>query len=315
MFNRKHPMMSLKRLFERIKGVLYSPSTISKIHERDGDLMRIEEKIDSLIQQVAQLGTEPLTIQPAEPGMFKATQEQKELLTEVKQSESANGLVSTTKQIFENQFLQFESLLSIYNSLPNIKLLPPTRGWAGSPDFLAKIIEVIFKEKPAFILEASSGVSTVIIGLALKLNNHGKVISLDHETRYADITRASVKVNEAESTVIVKHCPLRDYDIIGQSWKWYDIKGVDLTRKVDMLVIDGPPRTTQFLARYPAVPLLHKYFSDKVLILLDDANRDDEVIIVGKWIAFLEASSYKVEVHTFNHFEKGMVLLEVCRLP
>ena len=82
-----------------------------------------------------------------------------------------------------------------------------------------------------------------------------------------------------------------------------------------MLVIDGPPRTTQFLARYPAVPLLHKYFADKALILLDDANREDEVIIVGKWIAFLEASSYKIEVHTFNHFEKGMILLEVCRLP
>ena len=315
MFNRKHPMISLKRIFERIKGVLYSSSTTCRIHERDGDLMRIEGKLDLLTQQLAQLGTKPLANQPAGSGIFKATQVQKELHTEVIQSGLAHDLISITNQRFENQFLQFESLLSIYNSLTNLKLLPPTRGWAGSPDFLAKIIEVIFKEKPAFILEASSGVSTVIIGLALKLNNHGKVTSLDHEARYADITRESVKVNEAQSTVIVKHCPLTDYDIIGQSWKWYDIEGVDLTRKIDMLVIDGPPRTTQFLARYPAVPLLHNHFADKALILLDDANREDEVIIVGKWIAFLEASSYKVEVHTFNHFEKGMVMLEVCRLP
>jgi hypothetical protein len=301
MFRQRHPMKRLKTLIEGLKRAFNAPSPSSNIGERDGALLRVERKLDILSQQLIQLGIEPLANHPDNPA-------------EDQRSKLAPGITPVIEQKLENQFLQFESLFSIYNSLPNLKLLPPTRGWAGSPDFLAKIIEVIFKQKPAFVLEASSGVSTVVIALALKLNNYGKVVSLDHEAHYAERTRENVKVNEAESTSIVKHCPLKEYTIGEQSWKWYDVEGVNLTRKIDLLVIDGPPRTTQFLARYPAVPLLHECFADKALILLDDANRDDEVIIVGKWIAFLEASNYKVAVHTFNHFEKGMVMLEVCRV-
>ncbi|WP_170170476.1 class I SAM-dependent methyltransferase [Hymenobacter perfusus] len=294
-------MKRLKALIDSLKRAFNAPSPSSTIGDRDGALLRVERKLDLLSQQLIQLGLEPLANQTDEP-------------TEDQRSKLVPGRIPVIDQKLENQFLQLESLFSIYNSLPNLKLLPPTRGWAGSPDFLAKIIEVILKQKPAFVLEASSGVSTVVIALALKLNNCGKVVSLDHEDHYAAKTRENVKVNEAESNSIVQHCPLKEYTVGEQSWKWYDIEEVDLTRKIDILVIDGPPRTTQFLARYPAVPLLHEYFADKALVLLDDANRDDEVIIVGKWIAFLEAINYKVEVHMFNHFEKGMVMLEVCRV-
>lgn len=293
-------MKRLKALIDSLKRAFNAPSPSSTIGDRDGALLRVERKLDLLSQQLIQLGLEPLANQTDEPA-------------EDQRSKLAPGRIPVIEQKLENQFLQLESLFSIYNSLPNLKLLPPTRGWAGSPDFLAKIIEVILKQKPAFVLEASSGVSTVVIALALKLNSYGKVVSLDHEDHYAAKTRENVKVNEAESNSIVQHCPLKEYNVGEQSWKWYDIEEVDLTRKIDILVIDGPPRTTQFLARYPAVPLLHEYFADKALVLLDDANRSDEVIIVGKWIAFLEAHNYKVEVHTFNHFEKGMVMLEVCR--
>jgi hypothetical protein len=300
MFSHKPPMNILKTLIKRLKGAFNAPSPSSNIEEKDGALLRVERKLEVLSQQLIQLGIEPLANQSDKP-------------VEEQRSKLAHDIIPIIEQKFENQFLQFESLFSIYISLPNLKLLPSTRGWAGSPDFLAKIVEVIFKQKPAFVLEASSGVSTVIIALALKLNNYGKVVSLDHEAYYAEKTRENIKVNVAESISIVKHCPLKEYNIGEQSWKWYDVEEVDLTRKIDVFVIDGPPRTTQFLARYPAVPLLHECFADKALVLLDDANRGDEVIIVGKWIAFLEAINYKVEVHTFNHFEKGMVMLEVCR--
>lgn len=301
MFSPKPPMKRLKALVDSLKWAFNTPSPSSTIADRDGALLRVERKLDLLSQQLIQLGLEPLANKTDEPA-------------EDQRSKTAPGIIPVIEQKLENQFLQLESLFSIYNSLPNLKLLPPTRGWAGSPDFLAKIIEVILKQKPAFVLEASSGVSTVVIALALQLNNYGKAVSLDHEAHYAEKTRENVKVNEAEATSIVKHCPLKEYTIDEQSWKWYDVDEVDLTSKIDILVIDGPPRTTQFLARYPAVPLLHECFADKALVLLDDANRDDEVIIVGKWKAFLEATNYKVEVHTFNHFEKGMVVLEVCRM-
>ena len=192
--------------------------------------------------------------------------------------------------------------------------MPPTRGWAGSPDFLTKIAEVIFKEKPRFVLEASSGVSTIIIGLALKLNNHGKAISLEHESFYANITNEYIEVNEIGNITNVKYCPLRDYNSFEQTWKWYETDNLNLTEKIDLLVIDGPPRSTQFLARYPAVSLLHEYFSDRTLILLDDSSRNDEIITIQKWIDFLENNNFKVVVTQFNNFEKGMVILEARRV-
>ena len=215
---------------------------------------------------------------------------------------------------FEIQFLQTESLLAIYNRLPTLKLLPPTRGWVGSPDFLAKISELIIKKKPSLILETGSGVSTIVIGAALEANKKGKVISLDHNEFHSKVTKSNIELNDIVDQTEVMFSGLVEYDINGQNWKWYDTNLLEFSEKIDMLIIDGPPGSTQSLARYPAVPLLHHYFSDKMIILLDDANRKDEVVIVQKWIAFLEANSFKVVSSTFERFEKGLVLLEVARI-
>jgi hypothetical protein len=280
-------MKSLKKAFEIIKAIFYMPLYISKVYKRSEDLVRIEKKLYS----------------------FAVRLNEKE--------ESASDLLNLAIKIeqgFENQFLQFESLLAVYRALPDLKLLPPTRGWAGSPDFLAKITEVILKEKPSFVFEVSSGVSTIIIGLALKLNNYGEVMSIDHESQYAKVTEENIDLNEIKHVSTIQHCPIVDYSSIESGYKWYETKNLNIAKKIDLLVIDGPPRTTQVLARYPAIPLLHKHFADKTLILLDDSNRKDEIIIVQKWILFLESSNYKVLIHRFNNFEKGLVILEVYRL-
>ncbi len=224
-----------------------------------------------------------------------------------------NELVSKIQEGFENHFLQLESLLFIYNSLPNLKFLPATRGWAGSPDFLAKIVELVLKEKPLFVLEAGSGVSSVIIGLALKLNNYGESISLEHDITYANITSGNMGINELEIKSVVKLSPLIEYNNLEQKWIWYDINEIKFSNKIDMLIVDGPPGITQELARYPAIPLLHEYFSDKFTILLDDSKRDDEVIIIQKWIVFLETNDYKVKIENFINYEKGMTILHVYR--
>jgi hypothetical protein len=78
-----------------------------------------------------------------------------------------------------------------------------------------------------------------------------------------------------------------------------------------MLIVDGPPRITQDLARYPAIPILLEYFSDRFTILIDDAKRVDEAIILQKWIVYLESNNYKVEVEDFINFEKGMTVMTV----
>ena len=163
------------------------------------------------------------------------------------------------------------------------------------------------------MLEAGSGLSSIIIGSALRLNNNGKSISLEHDKIYANTTKENLEINGISHIVDVKYCPLKNYTDIGQSWKWYDIDNLNLINKIDILVIDGPPGATQFLARYPAVFLLHEHFSNRTLILLDDANRNDESIIIQKWIGFLEGNNFKTVLTQYNNFEKGMVILEILR--
>lgn len=266
-------------------------------------LIQIENKIDLLTLKVNDLT------------MNSTLEKQEKRLSFQELSESEKLPISNEiSEVFENHFLQIESLLSIYNSLPNLKYLPATRGWAGSPDFLNKIIEVILKHKPRFVLEASSGVSSIVIGLALKKNNYGKSLSFEHDILYSKVTQKNINVNEIEEISTVMDCPINDYLIEGETWKWYETEGLTFSDKIDLLIIDGPPRATQKLARYPAIPILHKHFSDNVIILLDDAKRPDEIIILEKWIVFLKKHNYRVTFTQFKNYEKGMVILEVNRI-
>ncbi len=275
---------------------------ISLIVEHIMDLNNFENKINLLINNVNKLNIN---------NSFKKYESQiiYQELNEIEPVAFSNEL----REVFENHFLQIESLISIYNSLPNLKHLPPTRGWAGSPDFLNKIVEIIFNHKPSNVLEVSSGVSSVIIGLALKMNRLGKVLSFEHDSTYAEKTRKNIEINNIDDISNILESPLRDYIIDGESWKWYDFKELTFTENIDLLIIDGPPRTTQNLARYPAIPLLHKYFSENVIVLLDDANRYDEKIIVDKWISFLTKEGYVINTEYYPNYEKGMVLLNINR--
>lgn len=289
------------------------PINVLEINKRSEALFRIEDKLNLITKQLGDLDLASISKQLRELADIQNSNRKVNLHTEGQLQNDISQLISAVEQRFENQFLQFESLLSIYNSLPYLRLLPATRGWAGSPDFLAKIIELILKMKPRFVLEASSGVSTVVIGLALKLNNQGKAISLDHEELYAKITTENIEFNNISDVSNVIHCPLKEYKTFDKSWTWYEIANLNLPEKIDLLIIDGPPGKTQYLARYPAVPLLHQCFADRTLIVLDDANRNDEIIVVQKWITFLENNNFRVSVSEFKNFEKGMVILEVSR--
>lgn len=289
------------------------PLYIYTIYKRSDKIIEIEDRLNVINQILKDSDYNVLEGKINELTQNLVINNKSQFISEDLSNRLISSFNNTIEEKFDNQFLQIESLMLIYNSLPNLKLLPSTRGWAGSPDFLAKIAETILKEKPAFIFEASSGVSTIIIGLALKLNNYGQVISLDHEELYSIVTQENIKFNEIEDFAKVKYCPLSLYNNLDQPHLWYQTESLELSDKIDLLIIDGPPRSTQPLARYPAIPLLHQHFADRVLILLDDANRKDEVIIIGKWIEFLENNHYKVNITRFNNFEKGMALLEVWR--
>jgi hypothetical protein len=180
-------------------------------------------------------------------------------------------------------YLQIESLFSLFFTLKPSLPLPNTRGWAASPDLLNKIIEVILIEKPSLVMEASSGVSTLVIAYCLKQLGKGKVVSLEHDAKYAAISQNLISFHGLEDIATIVHAPLKGFERNDQKWLWYNTDCLKIDQPIDLLVIDGPPGNIQKLSRYPALPLLYRHLNNKSTIILDDGHREDEKKIVALW--------------------------------
>lgn len=201
-------------------------------------------------------------------------------------------------------YRQLEALISLQSTLkPNLPL-PSMRDWAASPDLLKKITELILTGKPTLVIEASSGVSTLVSAYCLRQLGRGKVISLEHEPKYAAITRGFIEFHGLQEFATVVDAPLREYRIKGKTWLWYDTDAFAADQSFDLFVIDGPPSVIQPLARYPALPLMHDRLGENAVIVLDDGGREDEKNIIALWSEeFPDLSS------EFADLEKGAFII------
>ncbi len=176
--------------------------------------------------------------------------------------------------------LQCAALLDRLLHLPNG--LPPTRGWAGSPDFLLHLARHVLATKPAVLAECSSGVSTLVLARCAQINGRGHVYSLEHEAEYAQKTRDMLAENGLAEWATVLHAPLRQHD---QGYHWYDTSDLpSALANIEVLVVDGPPQAIGPLARYPALPQLQKRLAERFVVFADDSARPDEQEMVRRWM-------------------------------
>lgn len=195
---------------------------------------------------------------------------------------------------------QIESTMWLYSRFTPSVSLPAMREIAGSPDFLKILTEQYYLHKPKIIVEASSGVSSIVLSEILMKDGSGaQHYSLEHSEKYANLTREKIKNTGSE----ILHAPLKNYKINGKNWKWYDISVLDQVEYIDMLIIDGPPETVQSLARYPAVPLLKDKLTPNTIVILDDTNRKDEQEIIKLW-----QQEFNFKAKSF-YTEKGTYIL------
>jgi predicted O-methyltransferase YrrM len=245
--------------------------------------------------------------------MLNLVKTQKKLLTqqqdfqsEVKKSfqESTQLFNAELKRVNEVSVEQIESLFSIFSTLKPRLPIPTTRGWAASPDLLKEIISLTQRHQPQLVVEASCGVSTLIIAYCLQRLGTGKLISLEHESKFAQATQNNLSLHGLDDVATVIYAPLVEVEIKGAKWLWYDLTRVEIPEAIDLLIVDGPPGTTQKLARYPAMPMLHEKLSQKAMVLLDDGARSDEKQIVEQWVAEFQMSHSE-----YLSLEKGAYLI------
>jgi hypothetical protein len=219
-------------------------------------------------------------------------------------------LQNRSRQDLDELFHQVEALQGLYVDLGLKKSLPPTRGWAASPDFLREIAQHALEKKPAQVVECSSGTSTLIMARCMQLNGSGKVYSLEHDHEYAQTTRNHLARHGLSDWATVFDTPLRLHRIKDETWPWYTEEVLPAGCKIDMLIVDGPPMVTRPLARYPAGPILFPLLGAHAAVFLDDSARNEEKKILETW------HDEFPELHqTYRACEKGCAVLLKDVLP
>jgi predicted O-methyltransferase YrrM len=190
-------------------------------------------------------------------------------------------------QQLKNDYSQIESLFSLFSLLKIRCPLPPMREWAISPDFANLIVSLMYEHKPKVVVEASSGVSTLVIGYCLEQLGEGKVTALEHDERFAFVSTSNVIKHGLQSVAQVVHAPLTETFTDEQRWLWYDTSALKNVGAIEMLVIDGPPSNGRDISRYPALPVLFPFLKDDAIIILDDGARREEKDVVLRWLKSL----------------------------
>ena len=118
-------------------------------------------------------------------------------------------------------------------------------------------------------------------------------------------TQELLRLHGLERFASVLHAPLIPISLPEWSGEWYSHDVLPRELRIDLLVIDGPPAFVSKMARYPAIPLLHERINALGAVFIDDADREDEMEALKKWLhKFADLTRLEVP-----RCEKGCVAL------
>lgn len=206
-------------------------------------------------------------------------------------------------------FAQVEAFMQLVSLLKPRYPLPPSRGWAASPDFLLLVLDELWsQDRDGLVVECGSGLSSIVLGYAVTHLSGCRVVSLEHDSEYATFTRGLLASHGLERDVEVRHAPLVAQPTPRGERLWYHPSGWADLDGIEMLVIDGPPRDSAELARYPALPLLQSALTRNATVLLDDGYRAEERRGLELW-----ATDHREWRQEIVETEKGAVAVRAMR--
>ncbi len=185
----------------------------------------------------------------------------------------------------DSGYSQVEALVGLYRELDGRPTLPPMRRWAISPDAARELRQLVADRRPAVTVELGSGVSTLLIGMALRELGTGSLVAFEHDPVFWVESNQRVEAFGLEDVVSVRYAPLVTCTIGEQEFLWYDLEASDLDGSIELVVVDGPPETTGPEARFPALPMLRDRCGPNCVFFLDDYVRAGEQAMAARWIA------------------------------
>jgi predicted O-methyltransferase YrrM len=200
----------------------------------------------------------------------------------------------------EVNYSQLEAFVDLRGLIRPRAPMPVLRGWAASPDVVRLLAEALWSKHPKLIVECGSGASSIWLGYLAEQLGAAKVVALEHDERFAEMSRDLVHAHGLADVVDIRLAPLLPWEGDGGSYPWYDTAAIQDLTDIGLLFVDGPPRRTGPHARFPAIPLLLARCTHDVVIVLDDTLRDEESAISDQWLA-----AYPELERVARRFEKG----------
>lgn len=208
------------------------------------------------------------------------------------------------------------------------EVTPWKRGWSASPDFILWQVELIDKNKYDLILEFGSGITTLYTAKVLtaweKRGSPAKIVqavTFEHLEQFLLQTKGILVQAGIGDQVNVVHAPLQEYTAPdGTTYQYYSCQEslAKLSRQYKssashiLVIVDGPPGVTNKNARYPAFPLIMKYFAPAHIdFLLDDYIRNDEKELAGMWQAACATAGIEYAIIE-KQLEKEALLLRIA---
>jgi predicted O-methyltransferase YrrM len=162
-----------------------------------------------------------------------------------------------------------EASAALYQAIRPVAPLPPMTGYALAPDAALKLYDLVRKKQPRVAVEMGSGVSSVVIGYALKAQGKGHLFSLELNEEYARRTRAELETHGLGEYVTVLPAPLRDVTIDGAHRRWHDPAPLADVDGIDFVFDDGPPRVLGPHLREAALPVLMPKLSHDAVYMMN----------------------------------------------
>lgn len=148
-------------------------------------------------------------------------------------------------------------------------------GFAADLDYLEEVVRRAATVE-GHVLECGSGLTTLLAGM-LAGRRGFETWALEHHPEW----HARVGAALAEHNVPRAHlalAPLKSYG----DFSWYEPPLAEMPEDFKLVICDGPPWTTPG-GRYGLLPVMHRRLPAGSLVLLDDANRPDELEALKRW--------------------------------
>lgn len=242
------------------------------------DVERLRTDVEKLHRSVGELTSLTVTA-------IRAADESAQALRETDaRAQEANTITHDLLHRLDHEPVsEVQALLQLVPKVPGAPPLPGIGGWALSAASLLQIWHIIETRRPLSIVECGSGTSTLWLAYAAKQVEGARVVALEHDERYASATLALLDNHDLADFADVRYAPLREVPLGGVEVSWYDVEQLSDVESIDLLVVDGPPKWTGPLARFPAVPILRDRLESGALVLADDATRSEEKEAIRRW--------------------------------